>query len=281
MLTGHITFGEITFCALIGGRAFSPIQNLVRFFMKRSDIKLLRYRIDGIAYRQDQYNIDVPMFPDDIEGTIEFLNISIKNQMNHQCNFNFKINAKSFICINLSIEVPYKNIFKQIIRQEDIDSGKILIDSLDITKWNMDSLKGKIEYVSDEVNLFKGSIIDNITYFNSAKNRDVYDAAALTGFDKLVSQMAEGFETLLEIQSKNYLSAAFMQRLNLTRALLNRPRILLIDRIDESMDFETLENFLWLLKKFKGKITIIIATDNEKIKAMADSVLFQGGIDNE
>ena len=76
----------------------------------------------------------------------------------------------------------------------------------------------------------------------------------------MVNQMPEGFETSLEIEATNYLTSTFMQRLNLTRALLVRPRVLLLDRIDESMDNETLGIFISLLEKLKGKIIGVVLT---------------------
>ena len=127
--------------------------------------------------------------------------------------------------------------------------------------------------MTDTVNLFKGSVLQNITYFNPSKVSEAYEAATLTGLDEMVAQLVEGFETPLDSQSVNSLSSAFLQRLNITRVLLERPRILLIDCIDGSMDIETHRLFVWLLTKFKGKMTILIATENEAIKALSNGAL--------
>jgi ATP-binding cassette subfamily C protein LapB len=274
MLNGGISFGEITACALLGGRAFSPIQSIMALYLQKKDIKLLKNRITEIALLPDRYPQGTPVFPDDIDGTLEIINLKYNDIQTKQLDiFSSYIPARSFVYINPSDFLSYEKIIYMMTGKEKIESGKILIDNLDITQWDMNSLIGKIEYLSHQVNIFKGSIMENITYFDSVRIQDAYNAAGITGFDTLVAQMSEGFETGLDSQSSNYLSAAFLQRLNLTRSLLLRPRIMIFDRVDESMDSETLEIFLWLLRKLKGKLTIIIATENPLIKDMADQII--------
>jgi ATP-binding cassette subfamily C protein LapB len=275
MIQGGISFGEITACALLGGRAVSPVISLMGQYLQQKDVRLIKNRLDEIAYRQDQYGKDVPEFPEDIDGNIEIINVVYKNMMNKKLeSINCKLNSGSFNYIVPAEFMPYRRIFHKIIGKEKVEGGKILIDNLDINEWNMNSMKGKIEYLSDNVSIFKGSIMDNITYFNPSKSQYTYEAAALTGLDEMVAEMTEGFETMLDSQSVNYLSSAFLQRLNLTRVLLIRPRILIIDRIDECMDYDTLKVFLWLLKKVKGKMTILIASDNSSIKSMAEKLSY-------
>jgi ATP-binding cassette subfamily C protein LapB len=266
-----ITFGQITACAMLGGRAISPVLGLMRVYQQTKDIKILRKRIDEIAYSENQYSDDIPNFPDDIYGAIEFIDLSYKDvQNNIKETITIDISAGDFVVINPTTFPSYRRIIQKINGFEPIEDGKILIDSLDISEWNMLSLKGKIECLTENVSLFKGNVLENITYFNTAENQNAFEAASLTGLDLLVSKMPEGFATELDSHMLNYLSAAFLQRLNLSRSLLERPRILIIDRIDEGMDRDTLKFFLWLLNKLKGKSTIIIASWNKDILDMGD-----------
>lgn len=274
MLTGSLNFGEITACALLGGRAISPVQNIMNLYLHYSDVNMMKNRLDQIASLPVQYTEEVPHFPEDISGTIEVIDLLYHNVQNKKAeSLSCRVNSGSFIYLNPREYLSYKKLFHKIVGREGIEGGKILIDNLDIKEWNMNSLKGKVEYLSDQVNLFKGTVLENLTYFIPTRNGDAYEAATLTGLDELVVQLAEGFETQLDSQSVNTLSSAFIQRMNLTRVLLERPRILIIDPIDGSMDDETLEIFIWLLEKFKGKMTLLIATDNLRIKNLADSEL--------
>lgn len=278
MMNGGINFGEITACALLGGRAIGPVQSMMSLLLQYKDIRILKEKIETIAMEPDQYDKEVPLFPEDILGTIEIMNLEYEDiQNNAMRTFSCQITSGSLVIISPTEFLSYRRVINKLIGWKKITGGRILVDNLNITEWNMDSLKGKIAYLSDRVSIFKGSILDNITYFNAAQNADAYEAASITGFDALVTQMSDGFETPLDSQSINSLSSAFLQRLNLTRALLVRPRILILDRLDESMDYETFEIYLWLINKFKGRLTMIVATDRPEIKALADGLLKEVG----
>jgi len=271
---GSITFGEITACVMLGGRAISPVKSIMKLYLQRLDIRILKERIDTIVLSENQYDTTAPDFPDDISGTIEIIDLEYQNiQTNELETMTCHLPAGGLIHLSPADFLSYREVFFKLIGREKIINGKVLIDNLNIAKWNMNSLKGKIEYLSDSIGLYKGSIMNNITYFDNEKREQAYEAAVLTGLDKLVSEMSDGFETEIESHSKNHLSAAFMQRLNLTRALVVRPRIIIIDRIDEGMDYETLETFLWLLERFKNHMTIIIASNEEIIEAISTDKL--------
>jgi len=267
-----ITFGQITACAMLGGRAVSPVVSLMRFYQQTREMKILRGRIDEIMSKKNQYTDQTPLFPEDIYGVVELVDLAYKDT--HQDagkTISMNINYGEMVLISPMNFLSYKEIIRKIAGLEPIESGKVLVDNLDISEWNMNSLKGKVEYLSEHVSIFKGSVLDNITFFKSSEIQSAFEAATLTGLDDLVSKMPEGFESELDSHMLNYLSAGFLQRLNLSRALLERPRIMILDRIDESMDEDTLEMFVWLLGKLKGKTTIIIASQNQQIIEMSDS----------
>ena len=279
LINGQADFGMIIAAALLGGRAISPVVNTMRLYMQNRNVKTQKQKVEDLAYATEQYDDGYPDFPEDINGTVELVSFGYNDIHTGEKNrLTGTITAGSFVFVNPKEFLSYREILACITGKNPISEGKILIDSMDISEWNMDSLRGKVEYLTDSVPIFKGTIMENITLFDASKNRDVYDAAALTGFDKIVTTMPEGFETKLDSQSRNSLQSSFMQRLNLTRALLYKPRILVIDRIDSSMDQETLNIFLWILRKLKGNVTILIATGNNEIMELADEEMSKEGI---
>lgn len=270
MSTNEISFGAITASALLANRSVSPVTSLIAQFHQWKEMKVIRTRIEEMVERPDQYESEVPDFPDKILGSIDIIDLQYSHVQNYsKVRFSGRIRQGDFVYIDPYQFLSYKRVLKKIDGTERIHLGKVLIDNLDISEWNLSSLKGKVEYVDNPVSVYKGTVLENASYFNTSKVENVYAASALTGLDELVSDLPEGFETQLDGQSVNSLPVAFLQRLNLTRALVERPRILIIDRIDENMDNETLEVFKWLLATFKEKVTILVVTYNDEIKAMA------------
>lgn len=270
----QLSFGQITACVLLSNRAISPITSLMRYYRQSKDIKLIHRRLSEIASIEDQYDGSVPPFPDDIYGVIEVRDLPLKNEMEmDQYLMTRTFQAGSIIGIDPRDISGYKRLFEWIMGTERIRGQQIFIDNLDISEWNMNHLKGKIECLKDQVPLLKGSVLDNLTFFDETKISSAIEAAKLTGLDELINSMPEGYETVLDAYMASYLSSAFLQRLSLARAFLERPRILMIDRIDESMDDETLDIFKWLLTKLKGEVTIFLVTWNASLLALADERL--------
>lgn len=266
-----LTFPELTACAMLGGRAVTPIVSLMNVYQRRTEIKILNSRIDEVVMEKDQYDENTPIFPEDISGVIELKALMYENihsKLNQRIDL--RIKTGDFVVIEPTEFPSYKSVMNKICGYETITEGNILIDSMDINEWNMNTLKGKIEYLSEEVSLFKGSVLENITYFDKTKIDNAFQAAGLTGLDQMVGKMPEGFASQIDSHMVNYLSSGFLQRLNLSRALLEMPRIIVFDRIDENMDIETFNMYYWLLSKLKGKSTIIVSTWNKDILALGD-----------
>jgi ABC-type bacteriocin/lantibiotic exporter with double-glycine peptidase domain len=273
-----ISFGQITACALLSNRALSPVISMMRYFQQTQDIKVIKERLYELAESSSQYSEDTPYFPNEIMGALEFVNLGYTNvQTGQLMEISASIEPREFISIDPAEFPSYKEVLNKISGRVATETGMVLIDSLNISEWNLHHLKGKLEYLDDNVPIFKGSVIENITYFDPSQTNSGFESAALTGLNDIVTMMPEGFETQLDSHMLNYLSSGFLQRLNLSRALLSRPRILILDRIDESMDEDTLKLFTWLLESFKGQMTIILVSWQKSLLRTGDFKLTPQG----
>lgn len=282
MNRGLMTFGEVTACAMLGSRSISPIIHVMDNYHQNKEMKLTKNRIEKLLSREKFYEEEVQDFPEDIEGTIEIIKLSYADvQSKAKSTISLTIPKGAFVTINPREFLSYGMILNKLYGKEKISEGKILIDNLDISKWNMSSLKGKMEFLQSNVNIVKGSVLDNIVFYDYTKAQNAYIAANLTGLDELVSQMPEGYETQLDSYYSNQLSAEFLQKLNLTRAFVDRPRILILDRLEESMDEETKKYYLWLLENLKGSMMLIVVTTNVEISMLKTHYIDKNGIFEE
>lgn len=279
---GLMTFGEVTGCAMLGSRAISPIMHVMDNYHQNKEMSIVKENIIKLLSRDSQYEENAPDFPNDLEGTIEIINLEYEDiQSKKVSELSVVIPKNSFVSINPREFLSYRSVINKLYGKEKIERGNILIDNLDIARWNMNSLKGKMEYLQSNFNLVKGTVLDNIVFYDYSKSQNAYIAANLTGLDELVSQMPDGFETQLDSYFSSQLSPAFLQKLNLTRALVDRPRILILDRLDESMDEDTKEYYKWLLESLKGSMTIIVVTTNSEINKMKTHTINELGIVEE
>jgi len=100
----------------------------------------------------------------------------------------------------------------------------------------------------------------------------------LLGLDDLVSVLPQGYETQVDTQAANFLPSGLIQRICIARALVVKPRIILFDKTDASMDHDSLERFSWLVRHLKGTCTIIMVTNQNRLLKECDRVfeLFYG-----
>lgn len=126
-----------------------------------------------------------------------------------------------------------------INRFYDIDSGRILIDGIDLREIRKADLRGVLGMVLQDIHLFEGTIADNIRYGRlDASDGEVREAARLANADGFIQHLPEGYDTMLTHDGSN-LSQGQRQLISIARAALADPLILVLDEATSSVDTRT------------------------------------------
>ncbi len=142
----------------------------------------------------------------------------------------------------------------------DPQKGRILIDGQDISRVTLESLRRNIAYVSQDVILFNDTIKNNIRYGSpDATDEQVVEASKTAAADKFISQMENGYDTMLGEQGSG-LSGGQRQMISIARAMLKNAPILLLDEATSALDSKSekiVQDSLEVL--MKGRTSIVIA----------------------
>lgn len=158
-----------------------------------------------------------------------------------------------------------------IPRLYECGSGSILVDGQKHTEMDMQTLRGSIGYVPQEVLLFTGSIRENIAWGNAAASQaEIEQAAAAAQIHETVAALPKGYDTALGQRGVN-LSGGQKQRLSIARALVRRPAILILDDSTSALDAVTEGLLLAELKKLS--CTTFLITQKISSTASADLIL--------
>ena len=199
----------------------------------------------------------------EIEGKIEFKNIEFvypETNINALKNVSFSINKGDSLAIMGDIGSGKTTILELLCRVYDPSNGKVLIDSLNIKKVNLEDLRNSIGYVPQSTFLFSETINKNIKFGNeNASRNEVEDATNKVCLSDEIKLFKNGYNTLLGERGVN-LSGGQKQRLAIARAIIKKPKILILDDSLSAVDTETEEIILSSINKVSKEITLLIAT---------------------
>ena len=205
------------------------------------------------------------------KGNIEFKNVSFRYFKNsEECvldNINLTIPSGATVGIIGSTGCGKTTLVSMIPRLYDVDEGEVLIDGINVKDYSLFQLRESVGMVLQKNILFSGSVEDNLRWGDqTADNEALVSAAKSAEADRFISTFAEGYEKNIEQGGMN-LSGGQKQRLCIARALLKRPKILILDDSTSAVDTATERNIRHALETNLSATTkIIIAQRISSVK---------------
>ncbi len=261
---GKINLGDLFAYVLYVGFFLQPIIKLSQF------MEQFQNGMAGFERFIEVMEIDpeVEEKPDaidlkDVKGKIEFDNVAFSysdSGENIIKNINYTIESGKNIALVGPSGGGKTTLCHLIPRFYDVTEGKIMIDDLDIRDLTLDSLRGNIGLVQQDVFLFTGTIKENILYGNiNATDEEIIEAARDANIHEFIISLENGYQT--DIGEKGVkLSGGQKQRVSIARVFLKNPPILILDEATSALDNQAEIVIQESLKKLsKGRTTIVIA----------------------
>lgn len=164
-------------------------------------------------------------------------------------------------------------LIKLIPRFYDVTDGCILVDGIDIREFDEHTLRNKIGYIPQKVNLFNGSIRDNIKFGKEdATDEEIYKALEMAQALDFVNELEKGLDSVVSQGGKNF-SGGQKQRLSIARALVRQPEIYIFDDSFSALDFKTDAKLRQTLNDEIDNATIIIVAQRVSTVMKADRII--------
>ncbi len=261
--TGEISFGEIVL--------FVSFINILTWpFASLGWLTSIIQRAVASQERINEFLKEKPEIennnqtPFTLKGKIEFRNVTFTYEgANHPAisNLSFIIESGDTAAFIGKTASGKSTILKLLLRQVEPQSGEILIDDIPLSQVNLDAFRDQLGIVPQEVFLFSDSIANNIRFgTNSLVSQD--DIIQVTEYAHVrhnIEEFEHGFETILGERGVN-LSGGQKQRVSIARALIKKPKLLLLDDCLSAVDTETEEIILSHLKQDENVSTTIIVS---------------------
>lgn len=160
-----------------------------------------------------------------------------------------------------------------LARLWDPKSGTITIDGRDLRSFARSALPGEVAHVAQEAFLFDDTVRGNIAFGLLASDEEVRAAARLAGADEFIGELPKGYDTMLGERGAS-LSGGQRQRIALARALVRKPRLLILDDATSAVDPSVEARILERLRASELPSTIVIVACRTSSIALADEVVF-------
>jgi ATP-binding cassette subfamily B protein len=284
VIDGQMTLGQLIAFRIIAGYVTTPLMRLAQSWQNFQEVALSVERLgdvlDSSPEQSPEESTNIPMPA--IGGKVEFDNVTfayIKGQQPQLRNVSFKIPAGSFVGVVGKSGSGKSTVLKLMPRLYTPELGRILVDDYEIAKVELYSLRRQIGTVLQDSLLFNSSVFANIAVGDpDATPDEVMRAARAACAHDFIMGLPQGYNTQVGEQGRA-LSGGQRQRIAIARAVLQRPRLLIMDEATSALDQPTekivCEN---LAKEFKGE-TVFFVTHRVRSIEHADWILvFDRGV---
>ncbi|MCI0712580.1 MAG: ABC transporter ATP-binding protein/permease [Chloroflexi bacterium] len=272
---GEIAIGDIVaFMGQIALYGFPVFTSIFSFSRVASGLAGAE-RILGIINTETDLDQNTMGHSGTIMGNIRFENVDFSYVDRQQVLFNvsFEIEGGQTVAIVGQTGSGKTTLTKLINRTYDTDSGKVLVDGINVRDWQLQSLRSQISIIEQEIFLFSRTIAENIAFGRSdASQEEIELAARRAQAHNFILSFSEGYDTVIG-QRGVTLSGGQRQRIAIARAFLSDPEILILDDSTSAIDSATedqIQKAIWEVAE--GRTTILITHRLSQVR-WADKIL--------
>ncbi len=276
-LGNEIMVGAIIAASILMSRALAPLELMITAWKGMVEAWDAYQRVDEVLapHHLQSYRDRMPMPAPTGRLLLDRVVVSAPGSERLTLKgVSFNLDAGEFLGIIGPSGAGKSTLAKTIVGIVRPRSGSARLDGVDLGSWHSDDLGAHVGYLPQDVQLFSGTVRDNIARFDAnADAAAVVQVAELVGLHEAILQLPNGYDTDIG-DAGALLSAGQRQHLGLARALYGDPRLLVLDEPNSNLDSVSEEALLKTMDEAKKRgITLVVITHRPSILRAADKLL--------
>jgi PrtD family type I secretion system ABC transporter len=279
-IKGQITPGSMIAASILVGRALAPIEAVVAHWRSFVNARDSWERLQSM-FRSAPVQTDRMPLPA-LKGrlSVEAASIVPPGAQNPTVmRASFTLEAGSTLCIIGPSAAGKSSLVRGLVGVWPVATGAIRLDGFDLKHWDPRELGPYVGYLPQDVELFSGTVAQNIARFSDFRSEDLIEAARIAGVHEMIQAMPNGYETQIG-DGGAALSGGQRQRVALARTIYRTPPLVVLDEPNASLDSAGEQALVGAIAHLKAsKCTIVFVTHKSNFLSLADKILLmQGGV---
>ncbi len=273
-LRQEITPGMMVGGSLLLGRALAPIDMLVGSWkgitVARTQYARLNEMLQALPSSAETMQLPAP------EGVLSAEQVTVvppgsKNAVVR--GVSFALERGEFLGVVGPSASGKSTLARALLGIWPIYAGKVRLDGADIASWNREQLGPHIGYLPQDIELFDGSVAENICRFRQPDSEQIVAAAKTAGVHDMILRLPNGYDTVIG-GAGGMLSGGQRQRIGLARAIYGQPKLLVLDEPNSNLDDKGEKELVEALRRIKADgCTVIIITHRTMVLQCVDKIL--------
>src|SRR5574344_2858365 len=251
--------------SIIMGRALAPLDLMINTWKGFSGERMSYKRIDQLLKdfpkNKEYMELPAPKGFISVEGVYAKPPASNKYTLE---NLNFSINKGDILGVIGASAAGRSTLARIILGVWPVQIGTVRIDGADISQWDREHLGKYIGYLPQDIELFAGTVSENIARFSEVNSEKVIEAAMKAGVHEMILRLSDGYDTVIGTAG-SVLSGGQRQRIGIARAIYDNPVFVVLDEPNSNLDDQGELALLKTVEELKQSgTTVVIITHRPK-----------------
>jgi ATP-binding cassette subfamily C protein/ATP-binding cassette subfamily C protein EexD len=274
VLMQELTSGASIAGSIIMGRALAPVEQMIGGWKQLVQARQSFRRLQSFLAQPRLRPPGLPLPEPTGQLSVERVSYAFPGQGVAMIKgVNFSLSAGESLAIIGPSAAGKTTLIRLLIGTLPASAGTVRLDGADVYQWMREDFGRHVGYLPQDVELFDGTVYDNIARMREAEPEEVYDAAKLAGCHEMILRLPNGYETQIG-DGGLYLSGGQRQLIGLARAMFGRPKLVVLDEPNSNLDGDSEAALLRALERLKAlDTTVVLVSHRPTLVQGVDKVL--------